>query len=48
MKQEEKHATALKDIANILEDFDFTVAEKVGILSVLQTSYVLSAGGVNK
>ena len=48
MKREEKHAMVLQDIASILEDFDFTVAEKVGILSILQTSYVLSAGGVNK
>ena len=48
MSNTEQHAEALEKMAEVLEAYGFTVAEKVGILSVLQTSYILTASGVAK
>ena len=45
MTKQDKQKKVMSDIADILEDSGLTVAELVGILSILQTSYVLAKVG---
>ena len=43
MTRENTQAKVLSAIADIIEATDMTTAEKVGVLAVLQTSYILAA-----
>jgi hypothetical protein len=43
MTREEKQAEVMKKVADTIDDSDLSVAEKVGVLTILQTSYIFTA-----
>ena len=43
MTKENTQAEVMSKVADIIEGADLSVAEKVGMLAILQTSYVMAA-----
>lgn len=48
MKKEDVHSKALEALVDTIDKFELSTAEILGILSLMQTGYVLSAGGLVK